>query len=121
MKTIPPKDQADAQAQETLHYRDRDKWITDVLSDLELSPTARMVGARLGLAVDFDCWPCIEMSAIGGHLGELAAQLGLPLPIVAKACNALVRRGWLQIWMGCDGQRGLELHDISSLRKGGRS
>lgn len=111
-----------SQAQQTLqNYRDRDEWIAGVLCDLELSPTARMVGASLGLAVDFDCWPCIEMSAIGGHLREFAARLGLPVAIVAKACNALVRRGRLQIWMGCDGHRGFELHDISSLREGGRS
>jgi hypothetical protein len=93
----------------------RDEWIVGVLCDLELSPAARMVGAYLGSAIDLE-GPCIDLSDIGGHLRVVATRLGLPLPIVAKSCNALVRRGWLRFWIGEGGH--LRGFDIST---GGRS
>jgi hypothetical protein len=71
----------------------RDEWISDVLSDLELSPIARLVGAYLGLAVNIESWPCTEPAA--SRPRTIASRLGLPPPIAAKACNALMRRGWL--------------------------
>jgi hypothetical protein len=88
----------------------RDEWLHGVLADTELSPAARMVGAYLGLALDFDDWPTVHLRAIGGHLRVVGTRLGLPLAIVAKACNALVARGWLSLWIGQDGHlRGFDL------------
>lgn len=93
----------------------RDEWIVGVLSDLELSPTARMVGAYLGLAVDLDDWPSIPLSGIGG-----LSTLGLPAAIITKACNALEARGWLFIRTRCGRLHRFDLTDCLR-REGGRS
>jgi hypothetical protein len=74
----------------------RDEWLDGVLSDVELSPTARMVGAYLGLGVDLENWPSVPLAVIGRQLRTIASRLGLPIAIVAKACNALTARGWLR-------------------------
>jgi len=77
-------------------YCYRDDWIAGVLSDVELSPTARMVGAYLGLAVDLNHWPSIPFAAVGASCRILASRLGLPIPVAIKACDALMERDWLR-------------------------
>jgi hypothetical protein len=109
-----------SQAQEVLqNYCERNECIANVLSDFELSPTARMVGASLGLAVDLDRLrlnastnPQIGQSTfvvMNGYLRERATLLGLPVAIVFKSCDALIRRRRLRLFVDCDGQRGFVL------------
>jgi hypothetical protein len=94
----------------------RDEWISGVLSDFELSPTARMVGAYLGLAVDLNNWPSIPSTAIGPQLRTIVARLGLPVRIVAMACNALARRGRLDIVTRAGRLHRIDLTDAPSRR-----
>jgi hypothetical protein len=79
------------QAANITTFKDRDAWIRAVTADRRLSPSARLIAARVALHLN------VETGRCDPAMGTLAEEVGMHRASAFRAVAALAAQGWIEV------------------------